>query len=88
MTAMQSQRRKHSTRLLRPKAIYERLGLGRTTVNENYFFHEGSDPYVPGTKIKRLRLVRLGLRAIAAPEDEVDDLVEALRQHRDGKSNA
>ena len=39
---------------------------------------------MPGTRIKRLKLVHIGPRAVAAFEDEVDDLVEGLRQHRDG----
>jgi hypothetical protein len=45
----------------------------------------GGERYVPGTKNKgkRLKLVRIGERAVAAFEDEVDQLVEALRQQRD-----
>jgi hypothetical protein len=75
--------RGHSPRLLRPKEIYQRLGLGHTKVQTDYFFHQGGDPFIPGTRVRRLKLVHLGPRSVAALEDEVDALIEGLRQHRD-----
>jgi hypothetical protein len=77
---------KHSTRVLRPKKIYGvggKIEVGRTTFFDNYVHHEGGDEFIPGTEVRRLRLVSLGPRAVGAFEDEVDALIEALRAKRD-----
>ena len=36
-----------------------------------------------GTSVRRLKLVKIGQRAVAAISDEVDQLIEALRAERD-----
>lgn len=84
-------RERRSTRLLRPKKLYgpdSKFGVGRTKFWKDIVFHDGDNPFIPGTEIPRLKLVRIGARAVAAFEDETDEIVEALRQHRDGDSHA
>jgi predicted DNA-binding transcriptional regulator AlpA len=71
---------------LRPKATWKRFGVGRTTFYGNYVWHEGGDPYIPGTQVLRLKPpAKLGERAVGFPDDEVDTTIEAFRAERDGK---
>ena len=73
-------------RMLRPQQIYGRNGripVGRTSFWDNIVFREGGDLHIPGTKVPRLRLAHIGVRAVAGFEDEVDAIVEGLRAHRD-----
>lgn len=75
-----------STRMLRPKSLHGpggKLGVGKTFFYSNLVQHEGGDEFVPGTKVRRLRLVKLGRRAVAAFEHEVDELIAALGAERD-----
>jgi DNA-binding FadR family transcriptional regulator len=58
-------------RLLREPEILSRLGVGRTTLNEEFI------------KTKRLKWVRPARRVKAIPEDEVDALVDELIAERD-----
>jgi hypothetical protein len=81
-------REQRSTNMLRLKRIYARLGVGKTKFDEDYRYHDDSDPFLPGTEIPRLKLAHIGKRAVAGFEDEVDALVEALRQHRDQQAEA
>lgn len=77
---------KSATRLLRPKQVYGKdapLPVGRTKFGEDFVKKPGGPDNIPGTTIARLRPVRIGLRAIAFFADEVEAVVEALRQHRD-----
>jgi predicted DNA-binding transcriptional regulator AlpA len=67
----------------RSRAVYSRLGVGKTTFDENYVARDGSNSSIPGTDIPRLRPVRLGPRAIGFFSDEIDNLIEALRRKRD-----
>ena len=60
-----------SKRILRPKEVQRRLGIGHTNFWENYVR--------PG----RLRLVRLGPRSVGAIEEEVDALIDELAAERD-----
>ena len=71
-------------RMLRPKVTRERIAIGKTQFEGNYVNHgrEGEE-FIPGTNIPRLRPVRMGVRCIAFPEDEVDGLIEALARLRD-----
>jgi hypothetical protein len=75
--------------LLRPSVLYGRggrLGVGRTKFFEDYVLKPGRDKpgaCIPGTSVPRLRLVQIGERALAAIEDEVDELIDALRAARD-----
>jgi hypothetical protein len=79
-----------STRMLRPKSLYgkgSKFGVGKSFFYENYVLREGGDVFIPGTKLFRLRLVNLGKRAVAAFEDEADELIEGLRAQRDAAPN-
>ena len=58
-------------RILRKREVLERLGVRQTALHENFI------------KTGRLRFVKLGARAVGAIEDEVDALIEELRQERD-----
>jgi predicted DNA-binding transcriptional regulator AlpA len=74
--------------ILRPKASWEKLGVSRVTFYDNYIQHEGGDPFIPGTKVRRLRpALKLGERARGFPDDEIDAVIEALRAERDGNLN-
>jgi predicted DNA-binding transcriptional regulator AlpA len=74
-------------RIERRRAAHTRLGVGKTTFDENYV-DKGGESYVPGTNIPRLRPVPLGARAIGFFSDEIDSLIEALRRFRDTTPSA
>lgn len=77
---------KSSTAILRPKQIYGpggKLPISRTAFFDNFVLHDEADPFIPGTKIRRLRLAKLGERAVGAFADEIEAIVEALRAARD-----
>jgi hypothetical protein len=81
------------TTLLRPSVLFGkhgRLGVGRTKFFEDYVHRNDGHlvQFVAGTRVRRLRLVRIGPRAVAAISDEVDQLIEALRSERDASSSA
>jgi predicted DNA-binding transcriptional regulator AlpA len=59
-------------RILRKHEVLERLGIRKTTLHENFI------------KTGRLRLVKIGARAVGIIEDELDSLIEELRRERDG----
>lgn len=70
-------------RLLRRNTVYGpqgKLPVGRTKFNDDYVYHEGGAEFISGTSIPRLHPVRLGPRAIAFAEDEVEAVIEALRR--------
>jgi hypothetical protein len=72
--------------ILRPADIFgsgNPLPVGHTKFWEDFVYKPGDSEFVPGTNIKRLKLVRLGERAVGAFADEVYQLVEALRTWRD-----
>jgi hypothetical protein len=78
-----------STRILRPKSLYGpegKLGIGKTVFWQDFVQHEGGEEFIPGTKVRRLRLTKLSKRAVGAFEDEADQLIEELRAERDGKT--
>lgn len=75
-------------RLLRPSLLYGkhgRLGVGRTKSFQDYVHrNDGAvEQFVAGTSVHRLKLVKIGQRAVAAISYEVDQLIEALRAERD-----
>ena len=77
-------------RLLRPSLLYGkhgRLGVGRTKFFEDYVHrNDGAvEQFIAGTSVRRLKLVKIGQRAVAAISDEVDQLIEALRAERDAR---
>ena len=78
-----------STRILRPRTLYgpgSKFGVSKTCFFEDFIQHEGGEKFIPGTKVPRLRLTKIGKRAVGAFEDEADELVEALRAERDAKA--
>jgi hypothetical protein len=74
--------------ILRPKATYTRVGIGRTEFNEKFRLNSADDPYVPGTdgSVRRVRAMPLGERSIGYFDDEIDRLIEELRRWRDRKA--
>jgi hypothetical protein len=70
-------------RIVRSKEAYARLGCGKTKFSEDYEFHDASEPYVPGTKIPRLKAVLLGPINKGFVEDELDCLITAIAELRD-----
>lgn len=69
-------------RLVRPKPIYDtqrgRVPVGRTRFYRDFVFRDGGDQYIPGTRVRRLRLVKLGPRARAVDDDEIDRVIQEL----------
>jgi predicted DNA-binding transcriptional regulator AlpA len=73
-----------AVRMLRPKEAWARVGVGKTKWDNDYVNHgRPGEEFIGHTNIPRLRPVYLGERAIAFLDDEVDELIEALRKHRD-----
>jgi predicted DNA-binding transcriptional regulator AlpA len=70
--------------ILRPRAAWLKVGVGRSNFHENYTFKKGGGECVPNTNVPRLRPVVLGPRARGFLDDEVDALIEGLRRQRDG----
>jgi len=60
-----------------------RLGVSKTTFFTNYVLNDVNDPFVPGTTVPRLRLLRLAPKATAVFDREVDEFIQALRAWRD-----
>jgi predicted DNA-binding transcriptional regulator AlpA len=63
-------------RILRKREVLERLGIRKTTLHESFI------------KTGRLRLVKIGARAVGIIEDELDALIEELRCERDRRPPA
>jgi hypothetical protein len=59
------------------------LPFGKSYVYENILHRSDDNPYVPGTRVRRLKLLDLSPTAKAVFNDEIEALVEGLRQHRD-----
>lgn len=73
-------------KILRPKKCYGedgKTGAGKTKFWEDFVLHDEADPYVPGTKVKRLRRVRLGPKAVGFVEGDVDRLIVGLAAEGD-----
>jgi predicted DNA-binding transcriptional regulator AlpA len=63
-------------RILRKGEVLERLGIRKTTLHESFI------------KTGRLRLVKIGARAVGVIEDELDALIEEMRRERDRRPHA
>ena len=61
----------------------KRLASAEPTFTDNYVYREGAGATVPGTNVPRLRPVPLGPRAVGFFNDELQNLIEALRRFRD-----
>jgi hypothetical protein len=59
------------------------LGISRSTFHDNFVLHSESDPYIPRTDVRRLRLLHLAPNAAAAFDDEVAAVIEGLKRWRD-----
>jgi hypothetical protein len=75
-------------KLLRVKAIFgpgNPIPVGKSKFFEDYVHDENGpdDQFIPGTSVRKLRLARIGPRTVAGFDDEVAELVEALRRERD-----
>jgi predicted DNA-binding transcriptional regulator AlpA len=71
---------KKPRKILRPKETWARFGRGKTAFEENYRWHSPDDPFVTGTRIKRLKPIRLGPRNVGFLEHEVDQLIDQLAE--------
>ena len=75
----------------RRKCAAAKLGVGLTKFGEDFVDRgDGEERPVPGTdgKVKRLRPVPLGERAIGFLDEEIDKLIEGLRALRDATPRA
>lgn len=63
-------------RILRPKEIHKRLGVGKTKFWQDFI------------ATGRLKLVRLGPRSVGATEDQVDALIDEMVAERDRAAGA
>lgn len=63
------------------------LPLGKTAFYENVVLRDENDPFIPGTKVHRLRLTSIGPNVRVAFEDEIEAIAKALRAERDSKPN-
>jgi hypothetical protein len=64
---------------------WQRIGVGRTKFDEDFVLNNEDDLFVPKTnnQVMRVRPVPLGERARGFFSDELDTLIEGLRQVRD-----
>jgi hypothetical protein len=68
-------------RLARLPGVFD---VGETKFTEDFRLNDPADPFIPHTDppIKRLKLVPLGKRALAAYEHEVDELLLAFAEQK------
>lgn len=71
-----------SKRLLRLKAAFDkatgRLPVGQSEAYLKYIHRSDDDPFVPGTEVRRLKLVDIGPKARAIDEADLDQLINEL----------
>jgi hypothetical protein len=69
-------------RLIRPKFVYDvergPLPVGHTRFHEDFALKDESDPFIPHTTVRRIKLVDIGPRARAVDEAEIDRVVAEL----------
>jgi hypothetical protein len=70
-------------KIIREPDTFGRLGCKRTKFREDYRLNDPNNPYVPNTKIPRLRPLSLGPRNVGFLEHELDALIDALAKLRD-----
>jgi hypothetical protein len=66
-----------SKQLLRPATAADRLAVKPTKFWEDFVERPGHE-FIPQTTVRRLRMIRLGPRSVAATEDEVDRVIDEL----------
>jgi hypothetical protein len=71
-------------KILRPKAMWNKLGCGKTKFEKDYRWHTDDDPDVTGAPgVKRLKALPLGERSVGFLEHEGDELIDGLAAARD-----
>jgi hypothetical protein len=73
--------------ILRGRAAWQKVGVGRSKFSEDFVLRDENDPYVPGTddEVRRVRSIPLGERSTGFIEDEIDTLIEELRKWRNSR---
>ena len=69
-------------RIVRKKEAYGRLGCGHTKFYSDYVLRDAKNPYVPGTRIERLKPIPLGPRNVGFLDSELDALIDGLAELR------
>ena len=59
------------------------LAIGKSALYENFILKDEANPYVPGTNVRRLKLLHIAANATAVFDDELGALIEGLRRCRD-----
>jgi hypothetical protein len=73
-------------RIYRHYQLYGResvFGISRSKYFAGFLVRPGIDPFIPGTRIRRMRTIRLGPKARGVPESEVQRVVSALSRDAD-----
>jgi hypothetical protein len=65
-------------RIVREPEACSRLACKKTKFRSDYRLTDPADPYVPGTTIRRVQAIPLGLRNQGYLESELDELIDAL----------
>jgi hypothetical protein len=55
------------------------LPIGKTKFWDDYVLHSADDPFIPGTKVRRLKPIALGPKARGFDDDEIDAVIKGLR---------
>ena len=71
-------------KIIRRKEACNKLGCGRTKFRDDYEYHDGGEPNVPGTDISRVKAIPLGPRNKGFLDGEIDGLIDGLVALRDG----
>ena len=64
--------------ILRLKYLWAALGVGRSKGYEHFVLHDEDDPYIPGTRVKRTRLVRMGPRMVGGRQSEAERIIREM----------
>jgi hypothetical protein len=73
--------------ILRQRAARQKVGVGKTKFSTDFVLSDDNDPFVPGTdgKVRRVRPIPLGERSTGFIDDELDALIEALREFHNSR---
>ena len=62
----------------RPAAAMARLGVKHSKFFADFVRRAGAGEFIPGTRVRRLHLLRLGPRTSGVDDTELDAVIEAL----------
>jgi hypothetical protein len=62
----------------RKNKLPSRFDIGKSNFTQNFVLRDEADPYIPGTRIRRLKLTRLGPRSVGAFDDEIERVQSEL----------